>query len=94
MHKQNLFILGAIGGCIAYVIGNGKFKPVSRVITHEMKTEDRQQLVNSVHTILADLDATDGMQMLVLINGNAALKGRLITEVTNFFQNQLNMAIL
>ena len=30
----------------------------------------------------------------VLINGNAALKGRVITEVTNFFQNQLNMAIL
>jgi len=89
-----LAIGGAIGGCIAYVIGDGKFKPVSRVITHEMKSEDREQLVNSVHTILADLDATDGMQMLVLINGNAALKGRLITEVTNFFQNQLNMAIL
>ena len=51
-------------------------------------------MVGSVHTILADLDATDGMQMLVLINGNAALKGRLSTEVTNFFQNQLNMAIL
>ena len=30
----------------------------------------------------------------VLINGNAALKGRVITEVTNFFQTQLNMAIL
>lgn len=89
-----LAIGGAIGGCLAYLLGNGKFKPVSRVITHDMKNEDRQQLVQSVRRIVDDLDATDGMQLLVLINGNAALKGRVITEVTNFFQNQLNMAIL
>lgn len=89
-----LAVGGAIGGCLAYVLGNGKFKPVSRVITHDMRQEDRQQLVQSVQRILADVDATDGVQLLVLVNGNAALKGRLITEVTSFFQNQLNMAIM
>lgn len=89
-----LAIGGAIGGCLAYVFGNGKFRPVSDVIMHDMRNEDRQQLVHSVQRILADLDPADAMHLLVLINGNAALKGRVITEVTNFFQNQMNMAIL
>lgn len=89
-----LAIGGAIGGCLAYVLGNGKFTPVSDVIKHDMRPEDRQELVRSVERITADLDAADAMHLLVLIQGNAALKGRVVTEVTNFFQNQLNMAIL
>jgi hypothetical protein len=89
-----LAIGGAIGGCLAYILGNGKFKPVSDVITHDMRPEDRQQLVRSVERIVADLDAADAMHLLVLIQGNAVLKGQVISEVTNFFQHQLNMAIL
>jgi len=89
-----LAIGGAIGGCLAYVLGNGKFRPVSDVIKHDMRPEDRQELVRSVERITADLDAADAMHLLVLIQGNAALKGRVVTEVTNFFQNQLNMAIM
>lgn len=89
-----LAIGGAIGGFLAYVLGNGKFKPVSDVIAHDMKPEDRQQLVRSVERIIADLDAADAMHLLVLIQGNAALKGQVISEVTNFFQHQMNMAIL
>jgi len=89
-----LAIGGAIGGCLAYVLGNGKFRPVSDVIMHDMRPEDRQELVRSVERITADLDAADAMHLLVLIQGNAALKGRVVTEITNFFQNQMNMAIL
>ena len=58
-------VLGAIGGFLAYVLGNGKFKPVSDVIAHDMKPEDRQQLVRSVERIIADLDAADAMHLLV-----------------------------
>ena len=32
-----------------------------------MRQEDRQQLVQSVQRILADVDATDGIQLLVII---------------------------
>ena len=85
---------GALGGCLAYMLSEGKFKPVSRVIMYEMREEDRQQLVNSVSRILSELDASDGMQLLILLNGNAALKSRVISEMTNFFQHQLSMAVL
>ena len=68
---------GAVGGFVAYLLGDGKFKPVSNVIMHEMRDEERQQLATSVRNIVADLDATDAVQLMVLINGNAALKGRI-----------------
>ena len=89
-----LAIGGAVGGCIAYVLGDGKFKPVSQVILHEMQPEDRIQLANSVRRILSDLDATDAMNLMVLLNTNAALKGRIVTEISSFFANQLNLAVL
>ena len=79
---------------MAYLKTDGKFKPVSQVIMYEMDEIQRQQLVGSVQTILNDLDAADTMQLLVLLNGNAALKARVLTEVTSFIQNQLHMAVL
>ena len=89
-----LAVGGAIGGCIAYLIGDGKFKPVSKVILYEMKEEDRRLLVQSVSNIVRDLDVSDGAQLLVLINGNLALKGRIVAELTNFFQDQLSLHVL
>ena len=71
---------GAIGGFVAYVLGDGKFKPVSNVIMYDMRDEDRQKLATAVRNIIADLDAADAVQLMVLINGNAALKGRIGTE--------------
>ena len=94
MNLLGLAIGGAIGGCIAYVLGDGKFKPVSNVIMYEMRDEDRLELARSVQNIVSELDAADAMNMLVLLNANAALKGRVITELTNFMRNQLNMAIM
>lgn len=89
-----LAIGGTLGGIVAYLKTDGKFKPVSQVILYEMDEIQRQQLVGSVQTILNDLDAADTMQLLVLLNGNAALKARVLTEVTSFIQNQLHMAVL
>ena len=71
---------GAIGGFVAYVLGDGKFKPVSNVIMYDMRDEDRQKLATAVRNIIADLDAADAVQLMVLINGNAALKGRIGME--------------
>ena len=71
---------GAVGGFVAYILGDGKFKPVSNVIMYDMRDEDRQKLATAVRNIIADLDAADAVQLMVLINGNAALKGRIGTE--------------
>ena len=83
-----------LGGVVAYVLGDGKFKPVSKVIMYEMRDEDRHQLAVAVRNIVADLDAADAVQLLVMINGNAALKGRIITEISNFLRTQLSYAVM
>ena len=54
---------GAVGGCLAYILGEGKFKPVSHVIMYEMKEEDKHQLVQSVQSIINNLDAGDALEV-------------------------------
>ena len=61
---------------------------------YEMDEFQKAQLADSVQTILQDVDATDAMQILVLLNGNPALKMRILTEVTNFIQNQLHRTVM
>ncbi len=58
-----LAIGGAIGGCLAYIFGEGKFRPVSHVIMYEMKEEEKQQLVASVQNIIHNLDAGDALEV-------------------------------
>ena len=76
-------ISGAIGGFLAYFLGNGKFKPVSDVIAHDMKPEDRQQLVRSVERIIADLDAADAIHLLVSIFF-LIFKHELLTQIASY----------
>ena len=85
---------GTLGGIYSYIKADGKFKPVSHVIMYEMDEFQKAQLADSVQTILQDVDATDAMQILVLLNGNPALKMRILTEVTNFIQNQLHRTVM
>jgi len=85
---------GTLGGIYSYIKSDGKFKPVSHVIMYEMDEFQKAQLADSVQTILQDVDATDAMQILVLLNGNPALKMRILTEVTNFIQNQLHRTVM
>lgn len=85
---------GAIGGVLAYVKSDGKFKPASQVILYEMNAEDQRELVTSVKNILKELDATDVVQLMVLVNANPALKGRIIQQVVDFLQNQLRLSVM
>merc|ERR1712038_2172596 len=50
---------GAVGGCIAAWQAQGKFKPVMEVVLQDMKQEQRDKMVDSVRTVLANIDASD-----------------------------------
>ena len=79
---------------MSYLKSDGKFKPVSHVIMYEMEDLQREQLAESVQNILNEVDASDVMQIMVMIKGNEVLKTRILSEVTNFIQNQLQLSIL
>ena len=89
-----LINISNLGGIVSYLKSDGKFKPVSHVIMYEMEDLQRQQLAESVQNILNEVDASDVMQIMVMIKGNEVLKTRILSEVTNFIQNQLQLSIL
>lgn len=84
---------GAVGGCLASYIARDNFKPVAVVILYEMKETERQHLVDSVRSIIQHLDAGDAIELLALVQGNAALKAKIVAEMTTFFRQQLSMQI-
>ena len=92
--KNYLLNISNLGGIVSYLKSDGKFKPVSQIIMYEMEEIHREQLAQSVQTILNEVDATDLMQMMVIIKGNEVLKTRILSEVTNFIQTQLQLSIL
>ena len=46
---------GAVGGCLAAWRAQGNFKPVMEVILYDLKQEQRERMVESVRTILANI---------------------------------------
>ena len=87
------FVIGGIiGGILAYM-KSGKFKPVSHVIG-QLDEFKKEQLAESVKIILNDLDVTDAVQLMVMLHGDIPLKTKILTQVTTFLKDQLQMAIL
>ena len=46
---------GAVGGCIAAWQAHGNFKPVMEVILYDLKQDQRERMVESVRTVLANI---------------------------------------
>ena len=57
-----------------------------------MDQDQKNQLAQSVEAIFHEVNATDATQLLITLNGNDALKERVLTEVSNFFQSQLQLS--
>ena len=88
-----LAIGGAVGGCAAYVLAGNKFRPLSAVILYDMGRDDQQRLVEAVRNLVSHLDAGDALELMAIVNGNAVLKARIVSEMTSFFQQQLSMTV-
>lgn len=83
-----------MGGTIAYLQSDGKFKPLSSVINYDMSAADRRELVDHLRSIIAHLDANDAMKLWMLLAANEALKARVVEEMVNFVEHQLKVSIL
>ena len=55
---------GAVGGCIAAWRAQGNFKPVMEVILYDLSQDQRESMVESVRTLLANIG-----RQLVLVSG-------------------------
>ena len=87
-------LISVLGGIVSYLKSDGKFKPVSHVIMYEMEEIQREQLAQSVQNIINEVDAADVMGIMVALKANEVLKTRILSEVTNFIQTQLQLSIL
>lgn len=88
-----LAIGGAVGGCIAAVQAQGKFKPVVEVLA-EMTPRQREELATRIQTILNSVDIYDAVNLLIFINGNMTLRGRLIQILIGYLRDELRMHIV
>ena len=52
---MGLAVGGAVGGCLAAWMGQGKFKPLIQVIMEDMKEEQRQMMVTAVRALVDNL---------------------------------------
>ena len=84
---------GAAGGCLAAYMTRNSFKPISTVILHEMRPVDQQALVDSVKSLIQNLDVLDAVELLSIVQGNAILKAKIVSELTMFFQQQLELQV-
>ena len=44
-------------------------------------------------SIIRNLDAGDALELLALIQGNMALKARIISEITRFLHSEMNLSL-
>ena len=100
---------GAVGGCVAAWRAQGNFKPVMEVVLYDLKQDQRDRMVESVRTVLANigglevvlllrlklifLDASDAIALVAVVQGNQALKQRVLTEMVTFLSRQCNIYV-
>ena len=89
-----LAVGGTAGGLLAAYLAGNSFKPVSTVILYEMRPVDQRALVEAVKSIIQHLDAMDAVEVLAILQGNAILKTKIISEMTTFFQQQLELQVM
>ena len=84
---------GALGGCAAAAFASSNMRPLSQVINSDMPVERKDELVDSVRSILTGVEVTDAMELIALVQGNTMLKARIAQEMVGFFTNQMNMNV-
>lgn len=89
-----LAVGGTIGALTAYYMSNGKFRPVSHVIMHEMSNQERERLKNHIVAALAEFHPTDIAVILPLLMGNAAAQRAVLSTVASFITNEMRLTIV
>ncbi|XP_072926208.1 protein C19orf12 homolog isoform X3 [Hemitrygon akajei] len=71
---------------------SGQFKPVPQILI-ELPPNQRQVLCDDVRNIVRHLDWTDGVQLISLVMGNAALKSQVLAAISGYFMKQFNAEV-
>lgn len=87
-----LAVGGMFGGVTAAYMSSGKFKCVASIILNDMTSQQQQQLANSLWNVLSDIDASDITTISLMILA-PDMKTRLVREMVNYFQSQMQMQI-
>ncbi len=58
-----------------------------------MGSERQRELVSVVTTIIHDLDPTDAVELVALVQGSSMLKAKVTQEMVTFFANNMNTQI-
>ena len=66
---------GAVGGCIAAWRAHGNFKPVMEVVLYDLQQDQRDRMVESVRTVLANIGGL--VEVLVVM-----LSGETKTDIS------------
>ncbi|XP_072926204.1 protein C19orf12 homolog isoform X2 [Hemitrygon akajei] len=83
---------GAFGGLLGAWMTSGQFKPVPQILI-ELPPNQRQVLCDDVRNIVRHLDWTDGVQLISLVMGNAALKSQVLAAISGYFMKQFNAEV-
>jgi len=87
-----LAVGGALGGCAAAWLAQGRFVPVSQAVA-DLPEERRRELAAAVRGVLDGAEARDAAELLALVQGNTLLKARIAQELCTFFVSRMNVAI-
>lgn len=89
-----LAVGGVVGGCAAAIMSRDKFKPIPQIIMNDMTDAQRERLVASVSTVIADLRVEDAALLLPLLLNNPGAKEAVLRSVFAFLQNEMQLQIM
>lgn len=89
-----LAVGGVVGGCAAAIMSRDKFKPIPQIIMNDMTDAQRERLVASVSTVIADLCVEDAALLLPLLLNNPGAKEAVLRSVFAFLQNEMQLQIM
>uniref|UniRef100_H2YM29 Uncharacterized protein n=1 Tax=Ciona savignyi TaxID=51511 RepID=H2YM29_CIOSA len=83
---------GASVGGLAAVATSQEFKPLY-VVIKQLPAPQKKELERRVMNIISGFELQDGLALLALVNGSAAIKLKIILAMTDFFTSSLGYQI-
>ncbi|KAJ8928925.1 hypothetical protein NQ314_018446 [Rhamnusium bicolor] len=71
-----------------------EFKSVVDIIQNEMTFEQKKQFANQIEKLFQGIQLKDAAAGMIILASNNNLKGAVITEMGNYFRNELGMSFL
>ncbi|KAJ8928923.1 hypothetical protein NQ314_018444 [Rhamnusium bicolor] len=84
---------GTLGSLASYLM-TSDFKSVVEIIQNEMTLEQKKQFTNQIGKLFQGIQLKDAAAGMVLLASKKNLKGAVITEMGNYFRNELGLSFL